>query len=144
MDKPVQCYDNSCQCGPWSTKKRSSKKIFLWFNFVTEFFSVPLTSHFHKGTILEVTVILFLILNMASYEACSLFFLYWLNDDLANKKPPGSLRRQFKRTDPRLKNAIPRRDFDPRIHFALVCGAKSCPPIRVYRFLSTVWQHYTS
>ena len=21
---------------------------------------------------------------------------------------------------------------DPRIHFALVCGAKSCPPIRVY------------
>ncbi len=22
--------------------------------------------------------------------------------------------------------------LDPRIHFALVCGAKSCPPIRVY------------
>ena len=22
--------------------------------------------------------------------------------------------------------------MDPRIHFALVCGAKSCPPIRVY------------
>ena len=21
---------------------------------------------------------------------------------------------------------------DPRIHFALVCGAKSCPPIKVY------------
>lgn len=25
---------------------------------------------------------------------------------------------------------------DPRIHFALVCGAKSCPPIKV-RWLST-------
>lgn len=22
--------------------------------------------------------------------------------------------------------------MDPRIHFALVCGAKSCPPIRLY------------
>ena len=22
--------------------------------------------------------------------------------------------------------------MDPRIHFALVCGAKSCPPIKVY------------
>lgn len=22
--------------------------------------------------------------------------------------------------------------LDPRIHFALVCGAKSCPPIKVY------------
>lgn len=21
---------------------------------------------------------------------------------------------------------------DPRIHFALVCGAKSCPPIKLY------------
>lgn len=23
-------------------------------------------------------------------------------------------------------------DLDPRIHFALVCGARSCPPVRVY------------
>lgn len=23
-------------------------------------------------------------------------------------------------------------DLDPRVHFALNCGAKSCPPIRVY------------
>jgi hypothetical protein len=22
--------------------------------------------------------------------------------------------------------------MDPRIHFALVCGAKSCPPIKLY------------
>lgn len=22
--------------------------------------------------------------------------------------------------------------MDPRVHFALVCGAKSCPPIKVY------------
>ena len=34
------------------------------------------------------------------------------------------------RDDPRLALVI--EDVDPRIHFALVCGAKSCPPIRVY------------
>uniref|UniRef100_A0A061R7D0 Duf547-domain-containing protein n=1 Tax=Tetraselmis sp. GSL018 TaxID=582737 RepID=A0A061R7D0_9CHLO len=36
----------------------------------------------------------------------------------------------FKRSDPRARLAID--PMDPRIHFALVCGAKSCPPIRVY------------
>ncbi len=32
--------------------------------------------------------------------------------------------------DPRLAKVV--RPVDPRIHFALVCGAKSCPPISVY------------
>ena len=32
--------------------------------------------------------------------------------------------------DPRRRNAIV--PFDPRVHFALNCGAKSCPPIRLY------------
>ena len=32
-------------------------------------------------------------------------------------------------SDPRLAHTIP---LDPRIHFALVCGAKSCPPIRIF------------
>ena len=32
-------------------------------------------------------------------------------------------------SDPRLAYVLP---LDPRIHFALVCGAKSCPPIRVF------------
>uniref|UniRef100_A0A6B2LF51 DUF547 domain-containing protein n=1 Tax=Arcella intermedia TaxID=1963864 RepID=A0A6B2LF51_9EUKA len=39
----------------------------------------------------------------------------------------GSL--QWSSSDPRLSFAVP---LDPRIHFALVCGAKSCPPIRIY------------
>lgn len=34
------------------------------------------------------------------------------------------------RADPRRANAIV--PPDPRVHFALVCGAKSCPPIRLY------------
>ncbi|GIL48823.1 hypothetical protein Vafri_5253 [Volvox africanus] len=32
--------------------------------------------------------------------------------------------------DPRLAKVV--RPVDPRIHFALVCGAKSCPPIKLY------------
>lgn len=40
---------------------------------------------------------------------------------------PGS---QFSSNDPRRSFVI--RDFDPRIHFALNCAARSCPPIRWY------------
>lgn len=37
---------------------------------------------------------------------------------------------QFPPGDPRLVLVLPK--FDYRIHFALNCGARSCPPIRVY------------
>ena len=36
----------------------------------------------------------------------------------------------FSKTDPRRKFVMSQ--VDPRIHFALNCGAKSCPPIKVY------------
>jgi hypothetical protein len=36
----------------------------------------------------------------------------------------------FAHTDPRTKWVLP---LDPRIHFALNCGAASCPPIRAYQ-----------
>ncbi|KAK9842350.1 hypothetical protein WJX81_008014 [Elliptochloris bilobata] len=38
--------------------------------------------------------------------------------------------RTFGKGDPRMSQAVT--PMDPRIHFALVCGAKSCPPIKVY------------
>jgi hypothetical protein len=47
-----------------------------------------------------------------------------------NARPPYSLRRVLRDGDPRLA-AAPSRP-DPRIHFALNCGARSCPPIRPY------------
>lgn len=48
-----------------------------------------------------------------------------------NKVGPGELRKRFRSTsDPRLRFVMS--PMDPRIHFALVCGAKSCPPIKVY------------
>ena len=36
----------------------------------------------------------------------------------------------FREKDPRRSNVV--LPMDPRVHFALVCGARSCPPIRVY------------
>jgi hypothetical protein len=49
----------------------------------------------------------------------------------ANRKHPGFyVYPQFSGHDSRKQFALT--TFDPRIHFALVCGARSCPPIRVY------------
>ena len=47
-----------------------------------------------------------------------------------NRRPPYRLRRPLRGADPR-RGAAPSR-LDPRIHFALNCGAHSCPPIHVY------------
>lgn len=47
-----------------------------------------------------------------------------------NARAPTALRRPFRRRDAR-RAAIPSR-LDPRIHFALNCGARSCPPLRFY------------
>lgn len=62
--------------------------------------------------------------------------LRWTLDDIehgalrANQRLPGFFTRyQFSEDDPRLKYAL---QPDPRIHFALVCGAKSCPPLRSF------------
>lgn len=48
----------------------------------------------------------------------------------ANRKGVGMLFRPFSQSDPRLKVAL--EEPEPFIHFALVCGAKSCPPIKTY------------
>ncbi|PIK52649.1 hypothetical protein BSL78_10465 [Apostichopus japonicus] len=48
----------------------------------------------------------------------------------SNRKAVGALSLPFKKNDPRLKVALAKNE--PLIHFALVCGAKSCPPIKTY------------
>lgn len=48
----------------------------------------------------------------------------------ANNGHPAAGKPQFEESDPRLKVALTK--LDPRIHFALNCGARSCPPIRIY------------
>eukprot|EP01080_Neovahlkampfia_damariscottae_P003490 gene3490-6138_t len=48
-----------------------------------------------------------------------------------NKKPPAFyfVNPLFSETDPRIKYVC---KLDPRVHFALVCGSKGCPPVRIY------------
>jgi len=47
-----------------------------------------------------------------------------------NQRHPYRLLRPLRKKDPRLEfSVIP---LDPRIHFTLVCGARSCPPIGFY------------
>lgn len=48
----------------------------------------------------------------------------------ANRRPPFGFRRPMRGSDPRLASVLT--GPDPRIHFALNCGANSCPPIRAY------------
>jgi len=47
-----------------------------------------------------------------------------------NRRPPYRFLKPFRRKDQRLEFVIT--PLDPRIHFALVCGARSCPPIGFY------------
>jgi hypothetical protein len=47
-----------------------------------------------------------------------------------NRRPPLSLFRTLSDADPRAKNQL--QALDPRVHFALHCGARSCPAIRRY------------
>jgi len=47
-----------------------------------------------------------------------------------NRRHPYRVLRPFREKDVRLEFAIV--PLDPRIHFALVCGARSCPPIGFY------------
>ena len=49
-----------------------------------------------------------------------------------NRKAPYSMKAQFGRKDPRLALAQSIGEPDCRIHFALNCGAKSCPPMRTF------------
>lgn len=48
----------------------------------------------------------------------------------ANSRPPYSLFHPFTEDDLRMAYAVDQ--VDPRIHFALVCGSSSCPPINYY------------
>lgn len=95
--------------------------------------------------------------RQAAYDVCGLRFSL---DDIehgvlrGNRPHPVFRIAAFAQGDERLKVAHDR--LDPRIHFALVCGAKSCPPIAVYEgrqldqqldqavasFVNGEWVHY--
>jgi len=47
-----------------------------------------------------------------------------------NSKAPYALQAPFSSYDPRMKLMV--KNVDPRIHFGLNCGAKSCPPVKKF------------
>ena len=47
-----------------------------------------------------------------------------------NRRPPYEFFHLFAEDDPRMAYAVEK--ADPRVHFALVCGSSSCPPINYY------------
>ena len=49
-----------------------------------------------------------------------------------NAPAPYKLFPQFRTTDPRRVYSLSSSSTDPRVHFALNCGAKSCPPVKTY------------
>jgi hypothetical protein len=49
----------------------------------------------------------------------------------SNARPPYRIFSTFRKNDPRREFAL--KKLDPRIHFALVCGSRSCAPIRFYQ-----------
>jgi hypothetical protein len=51
---------------------------------------------------------------------------------LRGNRPHPSGRVYFAEGDERRAWALAEAEVDPRVHFALVCGAKSCPPIRLF------------
>jgi GH15 family glucan-1,4-alpha-glucosidase len=62
-------------------------------------------------------------------------YLYTLSDIehgvlRKNAVPPWRIRPRFRSDDPRLVDCV--NHVDPRIHFALVCASRTCPPIEVY------------
>ncbi len=47
-----------------------------------------------------------------------------------NSRAPYGILRPFRKRDPRIAFCV--EPLDPRIHFAMVCGARSCPPVGFY------------
>ena len=66
------------------------------------------------------STVLFTCEYMYTDMICSVDIVCNINEISSSPLPPLSRR----------KVAV--NSVDPRIHFALVCGAKSCPPIRTY------------
>ena len=73
-----------------------------------------------------------------TFDGSSADAAYTLNDVehgllRGNRPHPYRLFPQFaRRDDPRAADGAPAAEVDCRVHFALNCGAKSCPPVDVY------------
>lgn len=109
--------------------KTSNEKLAFWINLYNLLMVDAVIHYGVENSINEVKGIF----HKAGYNIGGCFF--GLNDIeqgilRANAGHPAVLGAQFASQDPRLKHILV--DLDPRIHFALVCAADSCPPINIY------------
>jgi len=109
----------------------SHEKLAFWINVYNALTVHAIISYGPRESVWEVTGFF----DKAAYLIGGM--RYSLNDIehgilRSNRSSPPLLRRRFGDKDPRRAYALQATKFDPRIHFALNCGSKSCPPISFY------------
>ena len=107
----------------------TGEKLAFWINLYN-LLAVDAVIHYGvESSINEVNGVFY----KAGYNIGGCFFgLHDIEQGIlrANTGHPAVPGAQFASHDPRSKHIVPY--LDPRIHFALVCAAESCPPINVY------------
>lgn len=114
--------------------KTDSAKVAFWLNVYNALSRHALAVAKAKGSLLlQLSVLRRFVYSVAlSAESTCTVSLNDIEHGIlrCNARAPLGFRRPFSLDDPRLSLMPSRRD--PRIHFALNCGATSCPPIRSY------------
>ncbi len=111
------------------TIQSREEKLAFWMNTYNDLTQAAIAHFGLKKTMLDVTYVF----EKAIYNIGGFRFSM---DDIehgilrANRGNPFLFSPQFPQNDPRLPLIMDKLDF--RIHFALNCGAESCPPIRRY------------
>lgn len=105
------------------------EKLEFWINLYN-ILTIDTVLHYGiKADINEVNGVFY----RAGYNIGGMFFsLYDIEQGIlrANIGHPAVIGTQFASQDPRIQYVMS--ELDPRIHFALVCAAESCPPINLY------------
>lgn len=112
-----------------SQLKGDERKIAFWLNLFNTLVIHGVIAFGVRDSVKEVPFFF----DRAQYRVGE--FSYTLSDIehgilRGNARPPWRLAPPFGAGDPRLAHCVENRE--PRIHFALVCASRSCPPIGVY------------
>lgn len=109
--------------------KTSNEKLAFWINLYNLLVVDAVVHYGVENSISEVKGVF----HKAGYNIGGCFFgLHDIEQGIlrANAGHPAVPGAQFASHDPRSEHVLAH--LDPRIHFALVCAADSCPPINIY------------
>lgn len=111
--------------------KMASEKLAFWINLYNSLTIHAILVYHLKRTVWDVPHFF----DCAAYDIDG--WRFSLNDIengilRGNRAAPYHLFPPFSSKDPRKKFALTLKEFDPRVHFALNCGSRSCPPIEFY------------